>query len=388
LLLRNLLSGILINLVVTVKNLEEDSMKTKRFITIISVLLSVGALCLVFPSHSLSADFSGKKIEWTIPFGVGGGTDVWARFFGPLLTEALPGRPTIVVVNVPGGGSITGANQFAARATADGLSILGTSASTLFPAMLGDLRVKYDYAKWVPVLASPTGGVIYAQPSLGVKGPKDLAKLRGKNINFAAQSATSMDLVPLLTFRLLELDIKAVFGMKSRGEGRLTFERGETGVDFQTTSAYIAAVKPLVAQGKAVPLFSLGMLDDKGQIVRDPSFPEIPSFVEFYREAMGREPAGVIWEAWLAFFTAGFSLQKMLVLPKDTPTGILNAYRNACSKIVSAPDFVKRAGEEIGVYPQALGAAAERHLGNILKMDPKVRDWVRNWLTTTYNVKF
>ena len=73
---------------------------------------------------SRAADFSGETVEWTIPFGVGGGTDVWARFFAPQLADTLPGKPTVVVLNVPGGGSITGANQFAMRAGSDGLEIL------------------------------------------------------------------------------------------------------------------------------------------------------------------------------------------------------------------------------------------------------------------------
>ncbi len=119
----------------------------------------LGAVAVLAMPMSLNAqDFAGETIEWTVPFGVGGGTDVWARFFAPQLSQALPGKPTVVVLNVPGGGSISGANQFATRASHDGLSILGTSASTQYPAILGDPRVRYDYADWTAVLASPTGG--------------------------------------------------------------------------------------------------------------------------------------------------------------------------------------------------------------------------------------
>lgn len=84
----------------------------------------LGAVAVLAMPMSLNAqDFAGETIEWTVPFGVGGGTDVWARFFAPQLSQALPGKPTVVVLNVPGGGSISGANQFATRASHDGLSI-------------------------------------------------------------------------------------------------------------------------------------------------------------------------------------------------------------------------------------------------------------------------
>ena len=35
---------------------------------------------------------------------------------------------------------------------------------------------------------------------------------------------------------------------------------------------------PLVKEGKAVPLFSWGVTDDNGNLVRDPAFPDLPVF--------------------------------------------------------------------------------------------------------------
>ena len=76
-------------------------------------------------SHAAEVDFSGNTIDLTIPFGVGGGSDTWARVYAPYLTKYLPGNPTIVVKNVPGGGGITGVNQFVARARTNGRDIWG-----------------------------------------------------------------------------------------------------------------------------------------------------------------------------------------------------------------------------------------------------------------------
>ena len=85
-------------------------------------------------------DMAGKTIEWIIPFAVGGGSDVWARFHLPLMQKHMAGNPTVVIRNVTGGGSINGANQFAQRTRPDGLTILGTSGSTQSPYLMGDPR--------------------------------------------------------------------------------------------------------------------------------------------------------------------------------------------------------------------------------------------------------
>lgn len=339
------------------------------------------------PGAASAADFSGKTIEFTIPFTTGGGSDVWARFFAPLIAAELPGKPTIVVKNVGGGGSITGTNQFATRAKPDGLSILGTSASTQFPFMLDDPRVRYDYKNLIPVMLSPTGGVVYVNPSLGAKNAGEIGTMKGKEMKYGSQGPTSLDLVPLLAFEILELNVKPVFGMPGRGDGRLAFERGEALIDYQTSSAYLRNVVPLVKQGKAVPLFSWGTTNEKGEMVRDPTFPDLPHFAEAYEMAYKKKPSGPAYDAFKSFVIAGYAAQKPLFVPKGTSQDVIDTYVAAIRKVVSAPDFAQRAGDEIGEYTQHVGAAAERTLNMALNIDPQAKAWVKNWLVTKYNVK-
>lgn len=338
------------------------------------------------PAHS--ADFSGKTIEYVIPFAVGGGSDVWARFNAPYLSKYLPGKPTVVVKNVPGGGSITGTNQFAAQAKPDGLTMLGTSGSTQFPFLLGDKRVKYDYTEWKVILAAPTGGVAYISPKFGVKSVAEVGKLKGQQLVYGNQGATSLDLVPMLGFRMLGLDVKHVFGMKGRGEGRLAFERGEATIDYQTTSAYLKSSVPLVKEGKAVPLFSWGTLDDKGSIVRDPTFPDLPSIKEAIEMVTGKAPSGLEWDVFKAFLISGFPAQKLLVLPKGTPDDIVNTYRAAVRTMQKDDDYKKGAVEALGGYEQVTDAAGEALYREGTTITPEARKWVQDYLSTNYQVKF
>jgi tripartite-type tricarboxylate transporter receptor subunit TctC len=359
--------------------------KTLIFVGVAACLAGTPLTPLSKPAHAV--DFSGKTIEWIIPFGVAGGSDKWARFYAPLISKALPGQPIVVVKNEPGAGSITSTNRFAERAKPDGLTFIGTSGSTQFPYLLGDRRVKYEYKDWNVFLASPTGGVVYVPASLGVTSAKDVAKLKGRKLLYGSQGATSLDLVPLLGFQLLGLDVEPVFGMKGRADARLGVERGELTIDYQTTSAYLSQVVPLVKEGKVVPLWSWGTLDANGNLARDPTVPDLPHFGEVYEIVVGKKPSGTGWNAWEAFFVAGFPGQKMAFLPKGTPKDIVAAYQAAMTKVFADPEFKKASRKALGVYPQFTGTAAEKTLARAIKIDKDDRDWVRNWLKERFKVE-
>jgi tripartite-type tricarboxylate transporter receptor subunit TctC len=334
-----------------------------------------------------AADFSGKTIEWIIPFKEGGGSDKWARFYAPRLAAALPGKPTVVVKNVPGAGSTKGANQFASRAKPDGLTIFGTSGSTQFPYMLGDPRVKYEYKDWNVVLGTPTGGVAYVSPKSGITKAADLSKSKVPLL-YGSQGATSLDLIPLLAFDLLDIKVDAIFGMKGRKAGRLAFERGETTIDYQTSSSYLKNIAPSVKAGEAVALMSWGALDAKGNVVRDATFPDLPSFPEVYEQVHGKKPSGPAWDAWKAMFIAGFPAQKMVFLPKGTSQDIIDTYANAFGDVVAAPDFSAASKKRLGSYEQKIGEAAKATLKTALGVDPSAIKWVQGWLNEKYGVTF
>ncbi len=368
--------------------METKRITPRRAFLGITAAFAVASILAPHESQAGGVDFSDKTIEFVMPFGVGGGSDTWARFNAPFLAKYLPGKPTVVVKNVPGGGSITGANQFAVRAKPDGLSLLGTSASTQFPYLLGDSRVRYEYSDWQVVLAAPTGGVGYVSSSLGVKSLADLGKLKGQRLVYGSQGATSLDLVPLLAFRLLGLDVHHVFGMKSRGEGRLAFERGEANIDFQTTSAYLKTSADMAKEGKIVPLFSVGTTDDEGNLIRDPNFPDLPHIGEAIEIVSGSKPDGIEWRAFKALLVAGFPAQKLMVLPKKTPPEIVEAYRAAVRRMKADPDYQAAKEVALGGYEQVTDKAAEALFAAGTTIDPEAKAWVRALLEKEYNATF
>nr|CAA6828889.1 MAG: Tricarboxylate transport protein TctC [uncultured Thiotrichaceae bacterium] len=236
------------------------------------------------------------------------------------------------------------------------------------------------------MLASATGGVAYLPADLAAKWAKDPKSVMDTNFIYGSQGATRLDLVPLLAWQMLGLKVNPVFGIKGRGDGRLMFERGEANIDYQTSSGFLSKVTPLVEEGKAFPIMTWGALDSDGNIVRDPTFPDVPTFKEVYKQVKGEEPSGEAWDAWKAFFVAGFPAQKMVFLPKGTDQEIIDTYSAAFKAVTERPDFAEISKSRLGIYPQATGAKAEAFKKMGTDVDPKATAWVKKWLKERYGV--
>lgn len=361
--------------------------KTTRRVAIGLVTAAAATATTQATAGGHGIDLSGKTVEWVIPFSETGGSAKWANFYAPLLSEALPGTPTVVVKFMPGAGSTKGANWFQEQSYDDGTLIFGSSGSTQFPYLLGDPRVRYEYNDWNVVLASGTGGVAYLPPDLaGMMNGMDASALRKTDFIYGSQGATRLDLVPLLAWEMLGLNVEPVFGIKGRGDGRLMFERGEANIDYQTSSSYLKGVTPLVEAGTAVPMMSWGALDADGNIVRDPTFPDMPTFKEVCEATDGCETSGEQWDAWKAFFIAGFPAQKMVFLPAGASNDAMVTYTKAFEAVKARADFDDISAKRLGKYPQMTGSEATGALSSATSVPQGAKDFVTGWLKERYGV--
>jgi tripartite-type tricarboxylate transporter receptor subunit TctC len=338
------------------------------------------------PSLVEAAEFyAGKTIEVIVPFKEGGGTDVWMRVVAPYLQKHIAGNPKILIRNVPGGESIHGVNQYVQRSKADGLNMVATSATNYFHALLGVKAVQYDFTKLKPLLVNPAGGAVYAAPALGVKTPADLPKAKERLI-YAGISATGQDLVMLLAFELLGIDLKAVLGYEGRGPSRLAFERGESNIDYQTTPGYLSGVVPLVKEGKAMPLMSFGMEDEHGTIGRDSAFPDLPTVAEVYEQLHKKKPAGPAWDAYKSINAASFSIQKILWVKPEAPPESMKAVLEGVDGLQKDTEFLQKADKVLGGYPALRGDKLEATIHRIFQLPPEARHYLLGLLEKKYNV--
>jgi tripartite-type tricarboxylate transporter receptor subunit TctC len=337
------------------------------------------------PSSTEDGNFSGETLEFLIPLASGGGTDTWARFIGTELTNYVPGRPGFAPVNEPGGEGISGTNKFARSAKTDGTEILVGTASTVVPWVLGRSAVKYSFEDLKPVVVNGTGGVIYARTGAGVKNVNDLIN-RDKPLEFGGISATGLDITTLVAFDLLEADVTSTFGFEGRGPVNLALQRGEIDLDYQTTSAYGSAVEGIAKEGKATVLMSFGQLNESGEVVRDPNFPDVPTVPEAYEQLHGKKPTGEKFEAYKTLLGLTYTYQKGLWVPRETPDKAVTLLRESSEKLGTDQEFQNKAAKVLGGYPLVADAGMADRVREAYTVSSSVRSYVKELLESTYDI--
>jgi tripartite-type tricarboxylate transporter receptor subunit TctC len=361
---------------------------TRRAVT--ALVAASAALAVAIPTaFAAGPEFSGKKITIIVPFKEGGGADVYARLFQPYLAKHLPGEPTVIVRNLPGGGSVKGANKFESDAKPDGLTVMACSTSTLVGYLLGGAKAKYDPLGWRPVILSPRGAIFYTNPNTGVTGKDivaDIKSLRKAKLAYGAKNPTSSELRGVLGFEMLGIkDVNVVFGLSS-GEQRKAFLRGEININYDSAGTYSRKVAKFEKDGKLVPVFTMGYGAADGSIKRDPAYPDMPTISEGYEKLHGKAPSGPAADAYTAFLHMGVTASKSLVLPKGTPDEVVDVWVEAAKKVVADPDFRKKAKKVIGAYEQSYGKDAAGVLKMATGVSPETKAWLKEWIKTRFNV--
>src|SRR4030095_15430735 len=111
------------------------------------------------PSGFAQTDFyKGKTITVYIGTTPGALYDQWGRILAQHMGKHIPGKPDMIVQNMPGAGHMIAANYVYNKTKPDGLSLIGTIVPTLyFDQLVGRKERQYDLGevRWV---GSPVQG--------------------------------------------------------------------------------------------------------------------------------------------------------------------------------------------------------------------------------------
>lgn len=328
--------------------------------------------------------YADRTLEVVVPYGPGGGTDTWTRLVAPYLQAELGEGAAIQVMNEPGASSVAGANAYVLRRRPDGESALVSGGSTFISDLLEEPMVRYDFERLTPILASPVGGVVFVSPDLGLTDPAGLPDI--PELIYAGISVTGNDLLPILAFEVLGLNVRSILGYGSKGASRIAFEQGESTIEYQTMPAYLSNVSPLVEAGQAVPMFSFGQLDENGAVQRDPAVPDLPTIAEVYEQIHGSAPSGPAWDAYRAVLVAAVNMQKAVWLHEDAPEDAITALRDASTRLLENTEFRERAAAEVGATTFLVGEPVRALVREASQLTPETRDWLRALLLERFDV--
>ena len=193
-------------------------------------LITVFTLMAVAPwvGEAQSSRYEGKTVTIVVGLKPGGGYDATARLLARHLPKHIPGKPNVIVQNMPGANSIIAANYVYAVAKPDGLTI-GAFTRNLSIAQLTKVSgAKFDLTKfaWVGSAASEST-VLAIRSDLPYQSFDELRKA-GKTVVIGATGpgASTYDF-PLLLKELLGVDIKIVSGYSGSSDIMLAVERKE-----------------------------------------------------------------------------------------------------------------------------------------------------------------
>lgn len=152
-------------------------------------VFAVTAAAAAAPPLAFGQAYPAKPIRMIVPYAPGGGTDLLARMLGKKMSEVF--GQSVVVDNRSGAGGIIG-TELAARAAADGYTLLLTSSAfTIFPAVYGKTKTPYDAVKdFAPVtLLTAQPYLMVVHPSVPASSVKEfiaLAKSRPGQLNYGS----------------------------------------------------------------------------------------------------------------------------------------------------------------------------------------------------------
>jgi tripartite-type tricarboxylate transporter receptor subunit TctC len=303
----------------------------KRHLVIILALL----LChLPLPTvgHTQGEPFyRGKQLKIIVGFTAGGIVDLWARLIAQHIGKHIPGKPDVIVQNMPGGGSMVAANYLYGVAKPDGLTLAMVSTALFFEQLLNRPEVKFDWVKfsWIgsPVKNFETLSVRSDTP---FKTIEDARNAKEPPRCGSTGTANTGHYFPQFLEEALGVKFKMILGYQGTRDIELALERGE--VNCYAVTREVFEREP--ARSWLKNRF-LRVLVQGGQ-KRDPSFADVPTIHELMDKYKTPEPTRRL--AVVLFSPTAFG--RPLLAPPGLPSDRLKTLREAYAKMLTDPEFL------------------------------------------------
>ena len=301
----------------------------------LAAFLALSPVCAA--ADPVAEFYKDKQMRIVIHNLPGGGYDTYARLLARHITRHIPGNPTIVPNNMPGGGGIKAANFVYSQAPRDGTTLTMISQGlAMYQALeLGDaMQADMRRFNWIGNMSN-SNHVLVTWHTSAVKTLADaLAK---PSIQGATGAGSVSAQFPAVYNSLLGTKFKIIYGYGPASDLDLAMERGEVDGRATRTWASYVATRPDWVEGKKLNyIFQVGLR-------KEPDLPDVPLLLDLAKN----EEERIIFR--IISSTAAFG--RPVATTPDVPKDRVAALRSAFDATLQDREFIAESSKikaEIG----------------------------------------
>ena len=308
--------------------------------------------------------YEGKTVRLIVMTTPGGGYDTYTRTIARYLGKHIPGKPNIIVQNMPGGGGFIATNYVYNVAKPNGLTVLVTNSGVVLQQAVGMRGIQFD-AREFEWIGTP-GAAVPVCAIMGFTGLTTLQDVMNskRTLNFGS-AGTSTYQQPMILKLLVGANIKIVQGYRGTAGIRAAMQRKEVeGACWQWASMRLTARDMLEAKGdeRLIPFIIEG----------DAAEPEVKDLPQFSAVIKGKEKLAT-FNAWMnqyKFYTP-------FTLPPKTAKEQVDTLRLAFGETMKDPEF-QALGKKMRLnLGYVSGKTVQKYVDETLDISPAVKDNLR-----------
>jgi tripartite-type tricarboxylate transporter receptor subunit TctC len=239
-----------------------------------AVLILSSVVALMSPARAQAPYFQGNTITINVAGTAGGLFDVMSRTLADYYGKYLPGNPTIVVKDQPGGGGLVAGNSLYNVAPKDGTVLAYVGPIAMDPLLNPDSgRAKFDATNftWIGSLGT-SHSVLVIWGASPIKTADDL--FTKETIVAGTGAGATTDFYPKVLNDVLGTKFKLITGYQGSKETYIAIERGEAYGRFNSWDALKSTNMNWLTEKKAVVVL-------QAAFVRHPELPDVPNVLDF-----------------------------------------------------------------------------------------------------------
>ena len=327
----------------------------------VAMLVSIVSGTSRVAADSAGGSYAGQTVKIVVGNPVGGGFDVHARLFSRYLGRHIPGKPNVIIANMPGAGGVAAANYLFQAAKPDGLTIGAWNPSLILRGALGDERMKFDGAKfrWIGSITRSTE-VCAIMGFRGLKNWQQIRTAKDPILMGATGPGAGSHYLPSLLHAGTGANLQIVTGYGGTAPILMALHRREVhGACWNWESMRVIAKEALEAEGpaKLIPF----LIDRKPQ---DAGLKDVPLF----RENLAGEYLKM-YEA----LTAHTSFFYPMMFPPGVSEETLSILRRAFTGAIRDPELIMEASTSGITLESSNGDEIEALIPKILDLNENVR---------------